>query len=144
MADTLYDTDFGLWIDDTVAKLRAGRYDEVDWENAIEELVAMGKSQRQALRRRLEGLLEHLLKRCYLANTYDNRGWELTIKEQRKEIGHLLEDSPSLRPYLQEILPRVWVEALADVRDRYPMAVLPDRYPFPSDIEALLQEVLWP
>jgi len=66
MADTLYDTDFGLWIDDTVAKLRAGRYDEVDWENAIEELVAMGKSQRQALRRRLEGLLEHLLKRCLL------------------------------------------------------------------------------
>lgn len=35
---TLYDSDFALWIDDTVQKLKARNTKDLDWENSIEEV----------------------------------------------------------------------------------------------------------
>lgn len=37
----LYETDFNLWIDETVKQLKAGKFHEVDLDNLIEELEAM-------------------------------------------------------------------------------------------------------
>jgi hypothetical protein len=103
----------------------------------------LGRREKQELMNRLEVLLEHLLKRCYIKNIYDNRGWELTIKEQRRQILRLIKASPSLRGYLTEILPEIWQDAYSDVQDIYPNIPLPENYPFPDNIEALLSEKLW-
>jgi len=60
-----YESDFSLWIEETVTSLKSQNFQQVDWENLIEEVESLGRSQRSAVRSYLVRLLEHLLKRCY-------------------------------------------------------------------------------
>jgi hypothetical protein len=83
---SLYDRDFLQWIEDTVAKLKVRNFAEIDLENLIEEIEALGRSQRKELKSRLLVLLEYLLKRLYVDSSCDYRGWENTIFEQRQQI----------------------------------------------------------
>ena len=45
----LYDQDFVLWASKTAELLKLKKFDEVDWENLIEEVECMGKSDRRAV-----------------------------------------------------------------------------------------------
>jgi hypothetical protein len=56
-------------------------------------------------------------------------GWELTITEQRKQIQTLLKDSPSLKPYLVETLPEVYLDSLELVSIEYRQANFPNDCP---------------
>lgn len=96
----LYDTDFYGWTQQQSELLRAGRIAEVDTEHLIEELEAMGRSERQQLTRRLEILLTHLLKWRYQPD-FRGRSWQLTILEQRRRIAKLLAANPSLQTELE-------------------------------------------
>jgi hypothetical protein len=96
----LYEQDFALWIDDTVAKLKAYQFDQIDLGNLIEEVESLGRRDKRELESRLIVLLSHLLKRCYVPSPENFRGWELTIRDQRMELKGLLKQSPSLANYL--------------------------------------------
>lgn len=61
----LYETDFLQWIETTVEKLRHQDYAQVDWENLIDEIESMGRSERQSLKSNLIVVLLHLLKWRY-------------------------------------------------------------------------------
>ena len=56
-AYTSYDTDYYQWINETVENLRNRNFSEVDWENLIEEIESMGKSEKRALLSLLTRLL---------------------------------------------------------------------------------------
>ena len=62
---TLYETDFHLWLEETAQALRDGNLEQLDRENLLEEIEAMGRSDRRSVRRNLEQLLMHLLKWHY-------------------------------------------------------------------------------
>jgi Domain of unknown function DUF29 len=47
---TLYDYDYSLWLSQTISHLRAGRFGDVDLDNLLEEIEALGRSERQQLR----------------------------------------------------------------------------------------------
>jgi Domain of unknown function DUF29 len=49
----LYDQDFYLWIQRTAKLLKERSFDEVDWENLIEEIESMGRSQKKKVKSRL-------------------------------------------------------------------------------------------
>ncbi|MFM6694255.1 MAG: DUF29 domain-containing protein, partial [Microcystis panniformis] len=102
---SLYDRDFQLWIETTVNQLRQEDFDSVDWTNLIEELASMGKNNRHALKSLLIQLLAHLLNLVYwqTEREYNANKWEAAIINFRVQIADLLEDSPSLKPYLLEI-----------------------------------------
>ena len=59
-----YESDFALWLEETVTKLKKQNFQQVDWKNLIEEVESLGKSQRSAVRSYLVRLLENFLKRC--------------------------------------------------------------------------------
>ncbi|MBK1990440.1 DUF29 domain-containing protein [Sphaerospermopsis aphanizomenoides BCCUSP55] len=99
----LYDTDFVAWTQETSELIRAGKWDGVDWEAVIEEIESLGRSDRRELKSRLEVLLQHLLKWQYQPSLR-SASWQNTITEQRHRIDDLLQDSPSLNPYLEEVL----------------------------------------
>ncbi|NJO41590.1 MAG: DUF29 domain-containing protein [Cyanobacteria bacterium CRU_2_1] len=139
----LYDQDFALWVEAIAAHLKARDTTHLDWDNLIEEVESLGKSQKKELKSRLGVLLIHILKRCYLPMPECYRGWVSTIDEQRRELQLLLEQSPSLRRYFVNEFDDVWVYALRQIRKDYPGANFPDLWQFNRDVDAILSDEFW-
>jgi hypothetical protein len=57
-----YDEDFNGWIEETIALLKAKRFEEVDVDNLIDELESMSKRDKREILSRLKVLLMHLMK----------------------------------------------------------------------------------
>ncbi|WP_420489974.1 DUF29 domain-containing protein [Microcystis aeruginosa] len=72
-AKKLYDTDFNLWVEETANLLKEGKWEYLDLENLIEEIEAMGRSDKKALKSNLEKLF-WLFGLCYVMD-WGYRGW---------------------------------------------------------------------
>lgn len=139
----LYQDDYFLWTQETIAQLKARNFDHVDLENLIEEIEDLGRSDRNELESRLDVLLSHLLKRIYIPLSEDYNGWERTIREQRKQIKRRLAKSPSLQNDLPEIFDAVWQDVITELREDYPQYSFPDTWQFDRDLDALLTVKFW-
>ena len=139
----LYDRDFYEWTVRNAELLRTGRAREADLQHIAEEIEDMGKRERRELLSRLSTLMAHLLK--WQAQP-DRRGnsWSATIRLQRKEIGELLSQMPSLRRYLVQNLAKAYdygvVTAMAETG--LPAEAFPSTCPFAFDV--LLDEQFLP
>lgn len=140
---SLYESDFWLWTQDTIAKLKARDFDHLDLENLLEEIEALGRSEKKELASRLETLLCHLLKRIYVNLPQEFNGWERTIREQRRRLVQSLRKTPSLKTFWQELLSDAWELALDTVRDDYPQYEFPDTWEFGADIDTMLNANFW-
>jgi hypothetical protein len=137
----LYDQDYCLWLEKTSQLLRERRFNEIDINNLVEEIEGLTKSDRRAIRNRLTVLLEHLLKLAYWEQERElnARGWKNTIKEQRRQIKFLLQDSPSLKPFFLEIFQDCYRDAREDASDNTGLSidVFPQECPF--SVEQILE-----
>ncbi len=100
---SLYENDFYAWTQQQSKLIALKAWNRLDAANVVEELESLGRKERQELRNRLGILLGHLLKWQFQPKQRSN-SWRGTIREQRKQINLLIQDSPSLKPYLQETL----------------------------------------
>ena len=73
-AKDLYEEDLYLWSQAQAALLRAGRFDELDLENLIEEVEDVGGALRRSVRNRTITIMVHLLKLQHSPST-DAAGW---------------------------------------------------------------------
>ena len=108
---SLYETDFYAWTQEQVTLLRNEQWSQIDVQNLIEEIESLGKQQRQELRNRLSVLIGHLLKWQYQSGRR-SRSWLATLRIQRLDIAELLEDNPSLKPYLEEALRKAYFKGV--------------------------------
>jgi hypothetical protein len=99
---SLYETDYQGWLDQTVKLLQSHDFDSLDLGNLIEEIESLGKSEKRAISSYLMRLCEHLLKMKYWESQRETnfRGWKLEIRNFRLQIQAILNDSPSLKNYL--------------------------------------------
>jgi len=79
---SLYEEDFALWIERTAQLLREHSFEEVDWENVIEEIESLVKSDRRALRSQIVRVLKHLLKLDYQPRTYPPTNWLTSLADR--------------------------------------------------------------
>jgi Domain of unknown function DUF29 len=102
---SLYDTDYQLWLDQTVAQLKMQDFSQIDLENLIEEIESLGRSEKHAISSYLMRLCEHLLKIKYWESERETclRGWKREVINFRLQIQEELEASPSLRSFLQDV-----------------------------------------
>ena len=128
---TLYDSDFYAWTQEQAKLLRQQKWESVDIANVTEEIESLGRQERRELRNRFGILLGHLLKWQYQP---DHRGnsWLASIREQRRRIETLLQESPSLQPYLEEVLRTGYEDGLdLAVREtNLPYATFPEICPY--------------
>ncbi|NCQ92526.1 MAG: DUF29 domain-containing protein [Microcystis aeruginosa LG13-13] len=109
----LYDSDYQLWLENTINQLRRGDFQAVDWQNL---LLTYWQSQRD----------------------YNQAAWKGEIRTFRKQIKKLLRDSPSLKPYLSEILEECYSDAREIIIDITQL----DASIFPGEVLANLEEIL--
>lgn len=129
-----YEEDFYTWTVEQSRLLRASELSAVDAVNIAEELESMGRSDRREIRSRLVVLLTHLLKWRFQPEAR-SAGWSGTIREQRRQIELILEDSPSLRPLLEVSLARTYADARIDAAEQTGLSPvdLPKECPFTAD-----------
>jgi hypothetical protein len=108
---SLYETDYLRWIETTVEKLRVQDYSNIDWENLIEEIEDMGRSEHRSLKSNLIVVLTHLLKWQYQPE-FRSGSWKGSIVEHRRRIRDTLKESPSLKPYLEEVFAKCYLDAV--------------------------------
>ncbi len=105
-SDSAYDVDFCAWAATQATLLRAGRLAEADIAHIAEEIEDLAKRDRRELASRIRTVIEHQMKLAASPATEPRAGWETTINRERVEIGRLLEDSPSLRVALPDVIAR--------------------------------------
>jgi len=140
---SLYETDFYSWTQAQAAFLRSGDLSMLDIDNILEEIEAMGRSEKRSLENRISVLLMHLIKWQYQP---DRRGssWRLTITHQRNAIKKLLRESPGMKSMLGERTAEAWKDARQEAeaetginRERFPTAC-------PWPFETFMDEGFWP
>ncbi len=134
---TLYDTDFAEWADRAAELMRARRFKDIDWENVIEEVESLGRSQRASVRSQLRRMLVHLIKQR-IQPERDGASWRNSVANARLEIRNDIRDSPSLRHHLKDNLQAIYCDAVEEalVRMNRLSADLPAECPW--DVDRLL------
>ncbi|MDJ0536690.1 MAG: DUF29 domain-containing protein [Xenococcaceae cyanobacterium MO_207.B15] len=121
MEKSLYERDFNLWISETLKSLKTKNMETIDWDNLIEEIEDIGRSQKNALESYLQRLIEHILKlryweqekaRCY-------RGWRSEVVNFRNRIKRIIKKNPSLKNYLTEQYPEIYQDAIATMSQQF-------------------------
>lgn len=138
---TLYAQDYFGWTKAQADALRRRSANELDWDNLLEEIEALGKAAERELRSHLAILLAHLLKWRFQP-TRRSRSWVLTIREQRQQIIYMLDESPSLKPAITRLMDKAYTSALNEAANE---TVLPDKaFPksSPYDFDQAMSEVV--
>ncbi|MFB2979804.1 DUF29 domain-containing protein [Microseira sp. BLCC-F43] len=143
LIQSLYETDFYAWTQSQAKLLKHQQWSLLDLPNLIEEIESLGKQQRAELRNRLKVLIGHLLKWEYQAERR-SRSWLMTIRVQRRDTQELLDENPSLKPYLQETLQKIYEGGrdLATGETNLPRKTFPENCPY--TLEEILNDSFYP
>ncbi|QJB26314.1 DUF29 domain-containing protein [Limnospira fusiformis] len=128
---SLYDRDYHLWVLETVKHLETSDFEALDLENLIAEILGWAAMDKRELRNLLRLSFEHLLMWQYgEAERSNNYGhWRGEVTNFRKQIKDELEDSPSLKPYLQQIFEQCYQDGreIASMRSQLPLETFPEK-----------------
>lgn len=152
-----YDQSYADWMAEQVDHLRCKRFDQLDLENLIGELIDLGEASFDAIESHLPALLTHLLKLDYTrGSTYPMAHWRGEVREFRRRINQ--EINRNARRYSQrsasrlreripgliaELYPDARLNAIAGLEDYGdPYDLIPDVCPW--TVEQVLDPEFWP
>jgi len=140
---SLYELDFYRWIQHQVETLRGRKFSELDLENLIEEMEAVGRSEKRSLIGSLSLVLMHLIKWQYQPDLR-SKSWMFTIRNQRDEVIAILEDSPSLKSFVETAIERAWKKALIEAEKE--TGIENERFPptCPWTFDEFMNDNFWP
>ena len=108
-AEQLYEEDFYVWTEVQAELLRARRFEELDLDNLIEEVEALGRAEKSGVLNNARVVTEHLLKLQFSPATDPRAGRVETVLEHRDRLE--VDLTPRLRQILQDELPRMYALA---------------------------------
>ncbi|MEB3308661.1 MAG: DUF29 domain-containing protein [Snowella sp.] len=126
----LYEIDFYQWTMEQAQALRNQNLEDLDWENIIEEIEALGRSDYNAVVSLLMRQIEHRLKIDYANHPECDRHWKSEILAFQKNLKRRL--SPSMKPKLEIELPEIYQDAVDIVLAKYDLD-LPKTCPYSLD-----------
>ena len=106
-----YDDDFFAWSQHQAMVLRTMPFadNRFDRENLAEEIEDLGRSERDAVRSQIRGIIEHLLKLAYSPVWQPRFDWIASIGEARATLGDKI--SPTLRRDAETMLAKLYRDA---------------------------------
>ncbi len=115
----LYHKDFPLWAEINLQLLKEKAYELVDWENLLEEIEDMARSDLKACISYLAVILEHLYKwdklRSFAGGEKAGISWIKSINNARRKILAMLDVYPSLKNKLPYEVQTAWKFARREI-----------------------------
>ena len=143
---SLYETDIYAWAMHNAQLLRERCANELDFDHLAEEIEDVGAREKRELQSRLEVLIAHLLKLAYLnvLRAQNERGWKVTVREQRRRIADCLSNSPSLHVHLSGCALRAYSYAVDSIIRQVGVdeSLLPVQCPY--TLEQVLDDTFYP
>ena len=150
MNNQLYEQDFNVWRETIIKKIKQQDFNDIDWEHLLLELEDMGKSEKRSFVSNLTILISHLLKLTVQADAPEmmKGSWYSSVTEHRFRVKKDLEENPSFKNYLHEVIFIAYADARKLAIKESKNAKLGVRKPeeteypldFPFTIEQLLDE----
>lgn len=111
----LYEVDDVQWLEETIDLLKKQQFQQLDWENLIEELEDLGKEKKNAVASLLEQVIRHLLLLQYWTSELDYKQvhWQEEIYNFRIQLKRRL--TTNLRDYLETELTSIYQDTLGFV-----------------------------
>lgn len=110
----LYDRDFLAWTQEQAEALRRRDVDGIDWDNVIEEVETLGRSEKHAWTSYCRNVVSHLLKIEHSGSDRHLSHWRKEVEGWRVEMCDRLEDNPSMNGELAALLARAWSRGRRD------------------------------
>ncbi|MTJ08393.1 MULTISPECIES: DUF29 domain-containing protein [unclassified Anabaena] len=150
MNNQLYEQDFNVWRETIIKKIKQQDFNDIDWEHLLLELEDMGKSEKRLFLSNLTILIAHLLKLTVQADAPEmmKGSWYSSVTEHRFRVKKDLEENPSFKNYLHEVISIAYADARKLAIKESKNAKLGVRKPdeteyaldFPFTLEQLLDE----
>ncbi len=125
-----YEKDYYQWTIDQAQALRERNLEKLDWENIIDEIESLGRSDYSAVSSLLMRQIEHRLKIDYTPLEECYKKWQVEIKAFK--IGIKRKISPSMKPKLEKDLEEIYQDAVSLVALEYGIN-LPEKCPYPLE-----------
>ncbi len=111
----LHESDFNLWVEQTKEAIQNRDFENIDWDNLLDEIDDMGKSEKRALDSYMQRLIEHILKLKYWHAEKERcrNGWMREVTNFRNRIKRILKKNPSLNNYLKTEYSDIYQDAIA-------------------------------
>ena len=134
----LYETEYDRWLEVTIKLLKNRQLTQLDYENLIEELEALGRNEKNAVESFLEQIIRHLLLYEYWQTEFPHNSnhWEAEIVNFRTQVKRRL--TTNLRNHLDTELLSIYQDAVKFVRAKTKLDCFPAECPY--NLKQLLDE----
>ncbi len=125
----LYNKDFYTWTQETAALIAAGKWHEIDQALLADEVAGLGRDDKREIAQCVQRLLQELL--LWWALPGERKGnWASAIIEERAHLEDIVEDSPSLKAQLGEVVAKEYSWARCKAQNQTTGYVFPEGCPF--------------
>jgi hypothetical protein len=126
----LYETEYDRWLEETVRRLKSRQLEQLDYENLIEELEDLGRSERNAVKSLLLQIIIHLLFYNFWGQERERNAnhWSGEIITFRVQLEDKL--TTNLRNYLANELGYIYDNARLIVERKTQLNNLPIKCPY--------------
>ena len=138
----IYETEYDRWLIEMVKLLKNRDLEKLDYDNLIEELEALGRSERSAVKSLLLQIIIHLMLYQFWQSESERNAnhWAGEIITFRVQLEDKL--TTNLRNYLADELAKIYQNALLIVRKKTQLNSLPEQCPY--SLQQLLDKHWFP
>ncbi len=129
----LYESNYSQWLEETIKSLKSRQLGDIDYDNLIEELEELAKTEKRRVRSLLEQIIRHLLlyQNWYIEKPRNDNHWAAEIISFRNQINEEL--TTNLRNHLAENINLIYSNALDYVKTKTELTNLPKICPYTLD-----------
>jgi len=148
MNHQLYEQDFNLWRETLITQIKEKHFHDIDWEHLLLELDDTGKSEKRSFLSNLTILIAHLLKLTVQSDAPEMMkvSWYSSVTEHRFRIKKDLQENPSFKNYLHEVILVAYADAKKLAIKESKNAKLgvrkPNELEYPLDLPFTLEQLL--
>ena len=128
--EKLYENEYDQWLTEMVKLLKNRDLENLDYENLIEELEALGRSEKNAVKSLLLQIIVHLMLYQFwqLEKERNANHWAAEIITFRVQLEDKL--TTNLQNYLLDELSKIYQNALLIVQKKTQLNYLPKQCPY--------------